>query len=54
MNFITWNAAMTAAKASGVRLEPRTRISLAIIKANVETRPPARQERRLRRELRQQ
>ena len=54
MNFITWNAAMTAAKSSGVLLEPRTRISLAIIKANVETTPTARQEGRQRRELRQQ
>lgn len=54
MNFTTWNAAMTAAKSSGVLLGPRTCISLAIIKANVETRPPARQEGRPRRELRQQ
>ena len=54
MNFTTWNAAMTAAKCSGVLLEPRTRISLAIIKANIEPRPPARQERRQRREIRQQ
>jgi len=46
MNFTTWNAAMTAAKASGVRLEPRTRISSAIIKASIETRPRARQDRR--------
>lgn len=50
MNFSTWNAAMTAAKASGVRLEPRTRISLAIIKASIENRPRARQERRAARE----
>ena len=50
MNFTTWNAAMTAAKASGVRLESRAHISLAIIKASVETRPRARQERRAARE----
>jgi hypothetical protein len=45
MNFVTWNAVMTAAKASGVHLEPRTRISAAIIKASLETRPRAHQER---------
>lgn len=44
MNFTTWNAAMTAAKVSGVHLESRTRISSAIIKASTESRP--RQERR--------
>lgn len=52
MNFTTWNAAMSAAKASGVRLEPRTRISLAIIKASIETRPRARQERKAALEVR--
>ena len=50
MNFTTWNAVMAAAKASGVRLEPRKRISLAIIKASVETMPRARQESKTARE----
>lgn len=45
MNFTTWNAAMTAAKTSGVRLEPRTRISSAIIKASIGRPARTRQER---------
>jgi hypothetical protein len=52
MNFTLWSTALTAAKASGVRLESRTRISLAIIKASIETRPRARQERQAALEVR--
>jgi hypothetical protein len=52
MNFTLWSTALTAAKNSGVCLEPRTRISLAIIKASIETRPRARQERKAALEVR--